>query len=68
MDAESALNFASLMPLPILKDKLIVFDDMCHSCGGCILLCPEKALTEKEKVIGKVQKGFLAKWRYRREY
>ena len=36
---------------------MIVFDEICHSCGGCIILCPEKALTEKEKVIGKVQKG-----------
>ena len=31
--------------------------DVCHSCGGCILVCPERALTEKAKVIGKVQKG-----------
>ena len=43
--------------LAYIKNKLIVFDDVCHSCGGCILVCPEKALTEKAKVIGKVQKG-----------
>ncbi|MGI5900242.1 MAG: 4Fe-4S dicluster domain-containing protein [Christensenellales bacterium] len=51
------VDFCNFNALAYIKDKLIVFDDVCHSCGGCILVCPEKALTEKEKVIGKVQKG-----------
>jgi MinD superfamily P-loop ATPase len=51
------LEFCKFNALAYIKNKLIVFDDVCHSCGGCILVCPEKALTEKEKVIGKVQKG-----------
>ncbi|NLY87852.1 MAG: 4Fe-4S binding protein [Clostridiales bacterium] len=51
------VDFCNFNALAYIKDKLIVFDDVCHSCGGCVLLCPEKALTEKEKVIGKVQKG-----------
>lgn len=38
-------------------DKLLVFDDICHSCGGCMMFCPNGALSEREKVIGKVQKG-----------
>ncbi len=51
------VDFCNFNALAYIKDKLIVFDDVCHSCGGCILVCPEKALTEKAKVIGKVQKG-----------
>lgn len=51
------VDFCKFNALAYIKNKLIVFDDVCHSCGGCILVCPEKALTEKEKVIGKVQKG-----------
>ncbi|NCC08090.1 MAG: ATPase [Clostridia bacterium] len=51
------VDFCKFNALAYIKDKLIVFDDVCHSCGGCILVCPERALTEKEKVIGKVQKG-----------
>ena len=42
--------------LAYIKDKLFVFDEVCHSCGGCVLLCPEKALAEKDKAIGKVQR------------
>ncbi|NLZ93007.1 MAG: 4Fe-4S binding protein [Firmicutes bacterium] len=51
------VNFCKFNALAYIKDKLIVFEEICHSCGGCILFCPEKALTEKERVIGKVQKG-----------
>ena len=51
------VDFCKFNALAYIKNKLIVFDDVCHSCGGCILVCPERALAEKEKVIGKVQKG-----------
>ncbi len=57
MVAENALIFVNSTPFAYIKNKLIVFDDVCHSCGGCILVCPESALTEKEKAIGIVQKG-----------
>jgi MinD superfamily P-loop ATPase len=51
------VDFCNFNALAYIKNKLIVFEDVCHSCGGCSLVCPEKALTEKEKIIGKVQKG-----------
>ena len=51
------VDFCQFNALSYVKDKLIIFEDICHSCGGCTLLCPEKALAEKEKVIGKIQKG-----------
>ena len=51
------VDFCQFNALSYVKDKLIIFEDICHSCGGCVLICPEKALTEKEKVIGKIQKG-----------
>jgi MinD superfamily P-loop ATPase len=51
------VDFCKFNALAYIKNKLIVFDEVCHFCGGCIMLCPEKALTEEEKVIGKVQKG-----------
>lgn len=43
--------------LAYIMKKLIIFDEVCHSCGGCVLLCPAKALSEKDKIIGEVQRG-----------
>lgn len=51
------VDFCRFNALAYIIDKLIIFEEVCHSCGGCVSLCPVKALSEKDKVIGKVQKG-----------
>lgn len=51
------VDFCNFNALAYIKNSLIIFKEICHSCGGCVILCPEKALVEKDKVIGKVQKG-----------
>jgi MinD superfamily P-loop ATPase len=43
--------------LAYIKDHLFVFNEVCHSCGGCILLCPQEALSETPKRIGVIKKG-----------
>lgn len=50
-------DFCKFNALAYINSKLLVFDEVCHSCGGCVLICPEKALTEKAKFIGTVQRG-----------
>ena len=37
-----------------LRDDMLVFPELCHSCYGCLELCPEKAITEAFKDIGTV--------------
>lgn len=51
------VDFCKFNALAYINNKLFVFDDICHSCGGCMLLCPEKAIFEREKAIGKVEEG-----------
>ncbi|WP_244833911.1 ATP-binding protein [Clostridium sp. BJN0001] len=51
------VDFCKFNALAYIKDKMIVFEEVCHSCGGCSILCPQKAIIEKEKIIGKIQKG-----------
>lgn len=51
------VEFCNFNALAHTKDKLIIFGDICHSCGGCMLVCPEKALTEIDKHIGQIRKG-----------
>ncbi len=43
--------------LAVLKDSVLVFPELCHGCGGCSLLCPEKAIKEKGKRIGTMEFG-----------
>ncbi len=50
-------EFCKFNALAYVNNQLLIFDEVCHSCGGCVLLCPEKAMSEKEKIIGEVQRG-----------
>jgi MinD superfamily P-loop ATPase len=43
--------------LAVLKDQVMVFDQLCHGCGGCTLLCPEKAITERGREMGVLEAG-----------
>lgn len=51
------VEFCKFNALAYIQDQLLIFDDVCHSCGGCQLLCPEKAIGEKEKIIGGIHRG-----------
>lgn len=43
-------------------DKTIMsFPEMCHSCGGCFLVCPDDALIKKKRIIGMLEKGNAGK-------
>jgi MinD superfamily P-loop ATPase len=51
------VNFCAFNALAYIKEKVLVFDILCHSCGGCVMLCPEKAITEKDRETGKIEQG-----------
>jgi MinD superfamily P-loop ATPase len=36
-----------------------VFPELCHSCGACELLCPEKAIHEEGRDTGMVEHGIV---------
>ncbi|MFA6079218.1 MAG: ATP-binding protein [Candidatus Omnitrophota bacterium] len=39
------------------KGSVLVFPHLCHGCGACSLLCPQKAIREVDKEIGVVEIG-----------
>jgi len=43
--------------IAVLKDTVLTFPHLCHGCGGCSLLCPQKAIKEIDKEIGVVEIG-----------
>ena len=40
-----------------LPDTTLVFPELCHGCGGCLLECPEQAISEEPHVIGVIEDG-----------
>ncbi len=51
------VDFCKFNALVIVDGKIVVFEDVCHACGGCVLFCPTKAMTEKQKPIGHTMEG-----------
>jgi MinD superfamily P-loop ATPase len=39
------------------KKNVLTFEQLCHSCGGCILVCPTGAIGERQKEIGFIDCG-----------
>ena len=40
-----------------LSGDVISFPELCHGCGGCMLVCPKNAISEGQRIIGEVVKG-----------
>ncbi len=43
--------------ISVLGSVLLTFPEMCHGCGGCIAVCPEKALGAGSRQLGEVSWG-----------
>ena len=43
--------------IAVIKEKVLIFPELCHGCGACSYLCPESAITEEGKEIGIVERG-----------
>ena len=39
------------------KGSVLIFPHLCHGCGACSLLCPQKAIKEVDKEIGVIELG-----------
>jgi MinD superfamily P-loop ATPase len=39
------------------KGSVLIFSHLCHGCGACNILCPQKAINEVNKEIGVIEFG-----------
>lgn len=37
--------------------KIFIFEKLCHSCGGCEIVCPTGAMTYQKRSIGAIDQG-----------
>ena len=48
-------DFCQFNAIFVGKTKVLVFDKICHSCGGCAIVCPESAISEYARTVGEIK-------------
>lgn len=41
--------------LAVIKGKVVIFPEICHQCGACVIACPQKAISEEQRSIGVIE-------------
>jgi len=47
--------------LAVIGKKVLVFPELCHSCLGCQMICPEAAISDGKRELGTIETGT---WRH----
>ena len=50
-------EFCVYNALAVVPSDVLVFPELCHSCGGCELVCPKDAVSWNERIIGRLEHG-----------
>lgn len=50
-------DFCQFAALVVAENLILTFSDMCHGCGGCLALCPEKAIAPGQRQLGEILSG-----------
>jgi MinD superfamily P-loop ATPase len=52
-------EFCEYHAIAVVGNEAIVFPEVCRGCGGCVLVCPKKAIVEEDRQVGVVKKGAM---------
>lgn len=56
-DFTRCAEFCHYNAVAYVNGEVVFFPELCHGCGGCILVGPQGAVREKDVLVGKVLKG-----------
>jgi MinD superfamily P-loop ATPase len=56
-DFTKCAQFCHYNALAYVKGEVVFFPELCHGCGGCLLVGPPGSVREKDVLVGKVLKG-----------
>lgn len=51
------VDFCKFNALAFINGRPFLFPEICHSCGGCARLCPQKAIQDVPRNIGSIKRG-----------
>jgi MinD superfamily P-loop ATPase len=43
--------------ITVIGKKVLTFPELCHSCKGCVMVCPKEAISEKGRPLGELETG-----------
>jgi MinD superfamily P-loop ATPase len=47
-------DFCAYHAMAVLPQTVLLFPELCHGCGGCTIICPEKAVSETSRSVGEI--------------
>jgi MinD superfamily P-loop ATPase len=47
--------------ITVIGTSVLVFPELCHSCGACALFCPDGAIREEGRRTGDVRRGYVSR-------
>jgi MinD superfamily P-loop ATPase len=50
-------EFCAYNALAVFPGEVLLFQELCHGCGACLFVCPEGAISEGSRSIGKIYRG-----------
>lgn len=54
---KACADFCRYSAIAVVGGRVLHFKEVCHSCGGCVLLCPEDAAVYSTREIGDIREG-----------
>jgi MinD superfamily P-loop ATPase len=60
-NCRKCIDACAFNAIAAIKDKMLIFKQLCHACGACKIACPEGAIIIKERQIGCIKSGVAAK-------
>lgn len=58
ISCRQCVDFCEYNSLAMMLEKVLVYPEMCHSCGGCLIICPTDAISEEPREIGNIKSGY----------
>jgi MinD superfamily P-loop ATPase len=43
--------------ITVIGKKVLTFPELCHSCKGCMMVCPREAISERGRALGVLETG-----------
>jgi len=54
---KKCVEFCKFNAMALIIESVHIFENLCHSCEGCMLVCPQNAIKMENRAIGTIEYG-----------